>query len=213
MIVIKSKISKEEINEMPKVEYQGQSFVIDTPQQADYAVRYLSQFPLLGIDSETRPSFKKGSSHKVALLQIATDDRCYLFRLCKFGMTLSLIRLLENASITKVGLSLKDDFLMLHQRAPFEPHNIIELQEYVRVFGIKDMSLQKIYANLFGAKISKGQQLSNWEAETLTIPQQDYASIDAWACLKIYRLLEELCETGDFELLTVEEPIEETTNI
>ena len=213
MIVIKSKISKEEINEMPKVEYQGQSFVIDTPQQADYAVRYLSQFPLLGIDSETRPSFKKGSSHKVALLQIATDDRCYLFRLCKFGMTLSLIRLLENASITKVGLSLKDDFLMLHQSAPFEPHNFIELQEYVRVFGIKDMSLQKIYANLFGAKISKGQQLSNWEAETLTIPQQDYASIDAWACLKIYRLLEELCETGDFELLTVEEPIEETTNI
>jgi len=205
MIVIKNKISKEEINEMPKVEYQGQSFVIDTPQQADNAVKYLSQFPLLGIDSETRPSFKKGSNHKVALLQIATDDRCYLFRLCKFGMTLSLIRLLENPSITKVGLSLKDDFLMLHQRAPF--------QEYMRVFGIKDMSLQKIYANLFGAKISKAQQLSNWEADTLTIPQREYASIDAWACLKIYRLLEELRETGDFEIQTVEEPIEETINI
>lgn len=213
MIVIKNKISKEEINEMPKVEYQGQSFVIDTPQQADNAVKYLSQFPLLGIDSETRPSFKKGSNHKVALLQIATDDRCYLFRLCKFGMTLSLIRLLENPSITKVGLSLKDDFLMLHQRAPFEPHSIIELQEYVRIFGIKDMSLQKIYANLFGAKISKAQQLSNWEADTLTIPQREYASIDAWACLKIYRLLEELRETGDFEIQTVEEPIEETINI
>ena len=213
MIVIKNKISKEEINKMPKVEYQGQSFVIDTPQQADNAVKYLSQFPLLGIDSETRPSFKKGSNHKVALLQIATDDRCYLFRLCKFGMTLSLIRLLENPSITKVGLSLKDDFLMLHQRAPFEPHSIIELQEYVRVFGIKDMSLQKIYANLFGAKISKAQQLSNWEADTLTIPQREYASIDAWACLKIYRLLEELRETGDFEIQTVEEPIEETINI
>ena len=213
MIVIKNKISKEEINKMPKVEYQGQSFVIDTPQQADNAVKYLSQFPLLGIDSETRPSFKKGSNHKVALLQIATDDRCYLFRLCKFGMTLSLIRLLENPSITKVGLSLKDDFLMLHQRAPFEPHSIIELQEYVRIFGIKDMSLQKIYANLFGAKISKAQQLSNWEADTLTIPQREYASIDAWACLKIYRLLEELRETGDFEIQTVEEPIEETINI
>ena len=211
MIVLKDKISKEEVNEMPKVVFEGQMFVVDTPEQADFAVRYLRQFDLLGIDSETRPAFKRGEIHKVALLQIATDERCYLFRLNKFGMTLPLINLLENPHITKVGLSLKDDFMMLHQRAEFEPRGVIELQTYVTQFGIKDLSLQKIYANLFGQKISKAQRLSNWEADELTIPQQQYATIDAWACIQIYRKLEELRESGDYEIQIVEEPIDEPT--
>ena len=204
---------------MPKVEYQGQIYIIDTPQQADSAVRYLSQFTLLGIDTETRPSFKKGESHKVALLQVATDERCYLFRLYKFGLTLPLIQLLENPHIAKVGISLKDDFLQLHKWAPFESKNVIELQTLVQDIGIDDKSLQKIYANLFGFKISKSQRLSNWEAGELTIPQQHYAAIDAWACIQIYRKVEELKETGDYELFivpepaTVEETIEETTKL
>lgn len=213
MIIIKDKIEKEEINKMPIVTYQGQVFIVDTPQQADFAVRYLSQFPILGIDSETRPSFKKGKFYKVSLLQIATNDRCYLFRLCNLGIPLPVIQLLENPNITKVGVSLKDDFRMLNQRAPFEPRGILELQEFVRVFGIKDMSLQKIYANLFKMKISKAQRLSNWEADELTIPQQHYAAIDAWACLQIYHLLEELRETGDFEIQTVEEPTPDPNNL
>ncbi len=211
MIVIKDRISKEKVNEMPKVVFEGQMFVVDTPEQADFAVRYLSQFDLLGIDSETRPAFKRGEIHKVALLQIATDERCYMFRLNKFGMTLPLINLLENPHIVKVGLSLKDDFMMLHQRAEFEPRGVIELQTYVTQFGIKDLSLQKIYANLFGQKISKAQRLSNWEADELTIPQQQYASIDAWACIQLYRKLEELRKSGDYEIQIVEEPIDEPT--
>ncbi|MBR4379727.1 MAG: 3'-5' exonuclease domain-containing protein 2 [Bacteroidaceae bacterium] len=210
-MVIKDRISKEEVNEMPKVVFEGQMFVVDTPEQADFAVRYLSQFDLLGIDSETRPAFKRGEIHKVALLQIATYERCYMFRLNKFGMTLPLINLLENPHIVKVGLSLKDDFMMLHQRADFEPRGVIELQTYVTQFGIKDLSLQKIYANLFGQKISKAQRLSNWEADELTIPQQQYASIDAWACIQIYRKLEELRKSGDYEIQIVEEPIDEPT--
>ena len=210
-MVIKDRILKEEVNEMPKVVFEGQMFVVDTPEQADFAVRYLSQFDLLGIDSETRPAFKRGEIHKVALPQIATDERCYMFRLNKFGMTLPLINLLENPHIVKVGLSLKDDFMMLHQRAEFEPRGVIELQTYVTQFGIKDLSLQKIYANLFGQKISKAQRLSNWEADELTIPQQQYASIDAWACIQIYRKLEELRESGDYEIQIVEEPIDEPT--
>jgi ribonuclease D len=126
-------------------------------------------------------------------------------------MTLPLINLLENPHIAKVGLSLKDDFMMLHQRAEFEPRGVIELQTYVTQFGIKDLSLQKIYANLFGQKISKAQRLSNWEADELTIPQQQYATIDAWACIQIYRKLEELRESGDYEIQIVEEPIDEPT--
>ena len=174
---------------MPKVEYQGQIYIIDTPQQADFAVRYLSQFPLLGIDTETRPSFKKG----------------------------------VNTHIAKVGTSLKDDFHQLHKWAPFEPKNVIELQALVQDIGINDKSLQKIYANLFGCKISKSQRLSNWESEELSISQQHYAAIDAWACIQIYRKVEELKETGDYELIIVPEPEpesapaeekdEETTNL
>ena len=194
------------MNEMPKVEYPGDIYIVDTPEQADMAVRYLSQFPLLGVDSETRPSFKKGESHKVALLQIATVERCYLFRIYKYGMTLSLIQLLENPHIIKVGISLKDDFFMLHRWAPFEPKNIIELQTLVKDIGVDDQSLQKIYANLFGNKISKSQRLSNWEADELTIPQQHYAAIDAWACIQIYQKVEELKESGDYELVIVPEP-------
>lgn len=194
------------MNEMPKVEYPGDIYIVDTPEQADMAVRYLSQFPLLGIDTETRPSFKKGENHKVALLQIATVERCYLFRIYKYGMTLSLIQLLENPHIIKVGISLKDDFFMLHRWAPFEPKNIIELQTLVKDIGIDDQSLQKIYANLFGNKISKSQRLSNWEADELTIPQQHYAAIDAWTCIQIYQKVEELKESGDYELVIVPEP-------
>lgn len=217
-MIIKNRTTKEEINEMPKVEYPGEIYVINTPEQADMAVRYLRQFPILGIDTETRPSFKRGENHKVALLQLATDERCYLFRLNKFGLTIPLIQLLESPRVAKVGISLKDDFYMLHKWMPFEPQNVIELQTFVQDLGITDMSLQKIYANIFGNKISKSQRLSNWEADELTIPQQQYAAIDAWACIQIYKKVEELKETGDYELVIVPEPapvevnIQETTN-
>jgi ribonuclease D len=114
--------------------------------------------------------------------------------------------LLENPHITKVGVSLKDDFLVLSYLAPFKAKNYIDLQSFVKEIGIEDMSLQKIYANLFGMKISKAQRLSNWEAEELTITQIQYAAIDAWACLQIYHKVEELKQTGDYELIIVPEP-------
>ena len=129
---------------------------------------------------------------------MSSEDHCFLFRLNLTGLTLPIINLLESPNVTKVGLSLKDDFMMLHKRAPFEQRACIELQEYVRVFGIEDKSLQKIYGILFGEKISKNQQLTNWEADRLTEPQKLYAATDAWACLNIYNRLEELKRTGDF---------------
>ena len=199
-MIIRRSIDKEEVKDMPKALFPGQIHVVQTPQEAERAVAYLKKCPILGIDSETRPSFTKGQSHKVALLQVSSEEHCFLFRLNLTGLTLPIIMLLENPGITKVGLSLRDDFMMLHKRAPFEQHACIELQEYVRAFGIQDKSLQKIYAILFGEKISKSQRLSNWEAETLTEPQKLYAATDAWACLNIYNKLQELKRTGDFEI-------------
>jgi len=205
-MIIKRTIDKEAVKELPKTLFPGEIHVVQTPWEAEKAVAYLKTCPLLGIDSETRPSFTKGRTHKVALLQVSSEKHCFLFRLNLTGLTLPVITLLESPHVTKVGLSLHDDFMMLHKRAPFEQRACVELQEFVRPFGIQEKSLQKIYAILFGEKISKTQQLSNWEAETLTEPQKLYAATDAWACLNIYNKLQELKRTGDFE---IEEEIEE----
>ncbi len=110
----------------------------------------------MGVDTETRPSFKRGTTHKVALLQISTQDTCFLFRLNRIGMPDSLQEFLMSDTL-KIGLSLKDDFNSLRKREDVHPDrgNWIELQDYVGRFGIADRSLQKIFANLFGQKISK----------------------------------------------------------
>lgn len=199
-MIIHRSIKKEALNEMPKESFDGKIHIVQTPWEAERAVTFLKQFSPLGIDSETRPSFTRGRYYNVSLLQISTETDCFLFRLNLIGLTLPVIQLLEDPHITKVGLSLKDDFMMLHKRAPFEPRSIVELQEFVRPFGIQDRSLQKIYAILFEKKISKSQRLSNWEAEELSKAQQYYAATDAWACINIYKKLQSLKESGDFEI-------------
>lgn len=202
---IKNTITKAEIASLPKVLFSGRIFVIYTEADTDKAVEYLKTQRIVGVDTETRPSFKKGKMHKVALMQISTVDTCFLFRLNKMGMPASLQDFLMSDTL-KVGLSLKDDFRMLRRREDVhaEEGNWIELQEYVARFGIEDRSLQKIYANLFGKKISKSQQLTNWEAETLKESQVNYAATDAWACVEIYNCLADLERTGDYEVIKVE---------
>ena len=202
---IKSTITKAEIAQMPIVQFPGRIFVIYTETDAEKAVAYLKSQQIVGVDTETRPSFKRGRSHKVALLQIATTDTCFLFRLNQIGMPAILQDFLMGDTL-KIGLSLKDDFMMLSRRKEVhaEEGHWIELQDYVGRFGIEDRSLQKIFANLFGKKISKAQRLSNWEAESLSDSQINYAATDAWACVEIYNCLAELERTGDYEVIKVE---------
>lgn len=203
---IRNTITKAEIALMPKVKFEGRIFLIYTEEGADMAVDYLKTQQIVGVDTETRPSFKRGMTHKVALLQIATSDVCFLFRLNRIGIPKSLQDFLMSDTL-KVGLSLKDDFMMLHRRKDVhaEEGNWIDLQDYVGRFGMDDRSLQKIYANLFGKKISKSQRLSNWEAESLTESQMNYAATDAWACVEIYNCLSELERTNDYEIVKVED--------
>lgn len=198
---------------MPKVLFPGRIFVIYTESDAEKAVAYLKDQRIVGVDTETRPSFKRGTTHKVALLQISTQDTCFLFRLNRIGMPDSLQEFLMSDTL-KIGLSLKDDFNSLRKRQDMHPDrgNWIELQEYVGKFGIEDRSLQKIYANLFGEKISKNQRLSNWEADVLSEGQKLYAATDAWACVEIYNSLSELESTGNYEIIQ-NEPIESTVTI
>ena len=185
-MLYQSKIEKSLISTLPPCDITGEIIVIDRPEDVATAVDNLKQCTLIGFDTETRPSFRRGESNTISLLQLATDKRAYLFRLKKIGPNQLLKDLLESEEHMKVGLSVHDDFHSLNRWMPCRPKNFIELQKYVKAFGIEEMSLQKIYAIVFNKKISKRQQLSNWEAEELTPAQQQYAAIDAWACRDIY---------------------------
>lgn len=200
---IKNKIDKAEVAALPVVSFTGRIYLIYTEKDADKAVEYLKAQPIVGVDTETRPSFRKGMTHKVALMQISTFDTCFLFRLNKIGMPKCLQEFLMGDTL-KVGLSLKDDFQVIRRRKNVhaEEGNWIELQDYVGKLGIEDRSLQKLYANLLGGKISKSQQLSNWEAETLTDAQMKYAATDAWACVQIYNCLQNMEKEG-YELIKI----------
>lgn len=182
-------IQKDAISAMPTVTFPGGIRVVDSMDDARVALRELSRSRLVGFDTETRPSFHKGRLHKVALMQLATNDFCFLFRLNRLGLFDGLRDFLENPAIVKVGLSIHDDFNSLRRSGDFDPQGFIELQDYVKRFSISDISLQKIYAIVFGECISKGQRLTNWEAAELTSFQQAYAAIDAWACLRLYEYL------------------------
>lgn len=199
--VIYNKIDKRSISNLPKVLFPGRIVVVTTENDADKAVDFLLAQPILGVDTETRPAFKKGINHKVALLQVATHDICFLFRLNYTGITASILKLLEDTTVPKIGLSLHDDIMSMHRRADFRPGNFIDLQKHVGEIGIEDLSLQKLYANFFGQKISKAQRLSNWEADILTEQQKNYAATDAWACIMLYEELQKLEDTGDYELV------------
>ncbi len=203
--ILYNKFDKKQISSLPKVEFQGRIVVVTNREEAKKAVDYLLSCKLLGIDTETRPSFKRGRNNMVSLLQVATLDICFLFRLNLTGITPDIIRLLENTSIPKVGLSLHDDFLSLHRRAQFEPGYFIDLQDYFKELGVEDMSLQKLYANIFGQKISKAQQLSNWEIDVLNEKQKLYAATDAWACIMLYNEYLHLKESCDYSLVRREE--------
>lgn len=201
-----AKLPKESIGNLPLVAFGGKIIVVMTPGETDKAVNFLLTQDILGIDTETRPSFKKGESHRVALLQVATRDVCFLFRLNMTGITPAIKHLLENETVPMVGLSLHDDLHMLHQREDFKKGWFIDLQDLVGELGIQDLSLQKLYANFFKEKISKRQQLSNWEADVLSDKQKRYAATDAWACI---RLFEEICllkKTGNYLLIDNESP-------
>lgn len=183
-------ISKETVAEMPVVECPVDITLVDTPELARMALRELSRARVVGFDTETRPSFQRGRVHSVALMQLSTDTHCFLFRLNKLGISEHLRQFLENPEIIKIGLSVHDDFSVMRRLvSDLYPQGFIDLQEYVKYFHINDISLQKIYAIVFGEKISKNQRLTNWEAETLTEQQQKYAALDAWACLRLYRTL------------------------
>lgn len=200
-----NKFDKQVISSLPRVAFTGRIHVVISRAQAEKAVKFLLTQPILGLDTETRPSFTKGTIHKVALLQVSTNDTCFLFRLNIIGMTPAIVRLLEDTTVPKIGLSWHDDLIGLHKLGKFQTGSFVDIQDRVKLLGIEDMSLQKLYANLFGLQISKAQRLTNWERDILDEKQKRYAATDAWACIQLYEEIERLRMTGDYELHVVED--------
>ena len=179
-------INKELLQWMPIAAFEGEVIVVDREEQIAEAVAYLKKQRTIGVDTEARPSFQRGTHYPTALVQIATHERCYLFRLTHIGMPQELADIFADPKICKVGLAFKDDINGLRRRRNFVPANCIDVQSLVAQYGILDLGLQKIFAICFGKKISKAQQLTNWENTHLTPEQARYASTDAWATLLIY---------------------------
>ena len=192
MLKFRESITKEEINNLPVLEYKDKKLVlVDTLNKLKSAIEVLKNEEVVGFDTETKPSFEKVKTNKVALLQLSTADTCYLIRLNLLGMQNSIMEILSSEKPLKVGLSLRDDYKMLNRRRSFKPAGFLDLQSVIGKFGIKDLSLQKIYAIIFNKKISKSQRLTNWQAPNLTLPQQTYAAVDAWACMDIYNVIKD----------------------
>lgn len=182
-------ISKQQLMELPEVKYPGKVILVDSAAKSKSALAYLNKMKQVGFDTETRPSFQKYRHYNVSLMQISAADECFLFRLKQIGSLDPLMKFLERSDIQKIGLSIKDDFHSLAKLTEFNPGGFVELQSFVKDYEIADNSLQRIFGIIFGQRISKNQRLTNWEAQELTINQQNYAAIDAWACQQIYNHL------------------------
>lgn len=190
------RITKEQVAQLPLVTFTGEVIVVRTPSVQKEALLYLNQQQYVGVDTETRPSFQHGQHFPTALVQIATTQRCYLFQLNHIGFTEELASLFANPKICKIGLAFHDDLRGLQRLHPFIPANCIDIQKMVLKYGILDLGLQKIFAIIFAKRISKSQQLTNWDNVVLTPDQARYAATDAWATLLIYN---ELCQTKQLD--------------
>jgi ribonuclease D len=185
-MVYKEIILNEELSSLPLVSFEGEIIMVDNTEKDIEAFNYLSKFPFIGFDTETKPSFKKGNINNVALLQLSTNDIAFLYRLNKFNLSKHTLKLLSDQTIVKAGIAIRDDIKTLQYNRNFKPAGFIELQDEAKNKGINNFSLKKLAGIVLGCKISKAQQLSNWEADELTEAQMRYAATDAWISYKIY---------------------------
>jgi ribonuclease D len=187
--MFEKRITKDEINELPLFKYEGKIVVAADEKQIAKAVAEIEKYELVGFDTETKPTFKKGEFNHVALLQIATPDKVYLLRIHKTGITNATARFLSSEKIMKIGIALEDDLIALKKKRRFVPRNFEDLNKIAPTLGIENVGARNLSALLLNSRISKNQQVSNWENPVLTIQQMKYAATDAWVCLEMYTKL------------------------
>lgn len=181
------KLTNEDLDQLPLQQFNETIEVVDTLEAAAVAAQEMARETMLGFDTETRPSFKRGVTYKTALLQLSTEHKAWLIRINKIGLPDCIVSILENPNILKAGVAIRDDIKGLQKWHPFTPGNFTELQNLALEHGIEEFSLKKLAAHVMGIRISKRQRLSNWESSQLTMPQQNYAATDAWVGLMCYK--------------------------
>lgn len=182
-------ISNQEVNSLELGRYEGEIVMVDKPEMLPEVFKKIRREKVVGFDTETKPAFKKGQVHDVSLIQIATEDVAYVIRVNKTGITNDIANFLSSKEITKVGVALRDDLKDLQRLRDFTPEGFVELNQLVKPIGIESNGLRKLTAIILGFRISKSAQTSNWEIETLTEKQINYAATDAWVCIKMYNSL------------------------
>jgi ribonuclease D len=185
-------ISSPEINQLELNSYSGSTLIVDTPELIGKAISELNEHSILGFDTESKPVFVKGQYNPISLIQIASTERVYLFRINKTGFDSRIIDILSNPAIKKIGIGLKDDIVDLRKIQEFNAQSFEEVNQLVKPIGIESNGLRKLTAIILKFRISKNAQVSNWEAEKLTSKQIRYAATDAWVCLEMYNKLKAL---------------------
>ena len=190
--MFKESVTPQEIEKLEYASFPGKIYVIDTVgAEFNRAIAYLRAQKVIGFDTETRPTFTPGQpQYGVGLLQLSGPDRAYLFRVKTMGMHRRLCNLMASEKVLKVGAAIHDDIRGLQRLRPFEPAGFVDLQKIVCEWGIRDKSVKKMAGIILGFRVSKTQQLSNWEAERLSDAQCRYAATDAWVCLEMYLKLQ-----------------------
>ena len=183
------KISNEQTALLPAVEFRGEIRIVEHERDIAAACKTLAEQPVIGFDTETRPSFRPGVTFRVSLLQLSTPTVCYLFRLNKIPLAKPILQLLEDRRVLKIGADVAGDLRSLRQIRHFRDGGFVDLQGIAPEWGIGEKSLRKLSAIVLGRRDSKAQRLSTWEAATITDKQQLYAATDAWVCTRIYEQL------------------------
>lgn len=188
--MIPMKISKEEVNQLPLGHFEGEIFLIDTREEIEDVASFLSTQDIIGFDTETKPAFKKGVRNEVSLLQLSTSEQAFLFRLNHIDFPIPIRNVLEKESIIKVGAAVHDDLKALKRITDsFFPASFFDLNDELKKIGFHNVGVRNLCGMVLKIRISKSEQVSNWEADDLTKKQQLYAATDAWACLEIYEVL------------------------
>ncbi|EOZ99296.1 hypothetical protein A33Q_0674 [Indibacter alkaliphilus LW1] len=189
--MILKKISKEEVNQLPLGQFEGEIILVETEEQIHEAAQELNRHTLIGFDTETRPSFRKGVQYQVSLLQLSTAEVAFLFRLHQIGLPSSIKAILENPKIVKIGAAVLDDLRGLKKISiGFQPKSFFDLNAELKKVGFHNVGVRNLSAMVLDIRISKSEQVSNWEAPELTDKQKVYAATDAWVCLEVYKKLQ-----------------------
>jgi ribonuclease D len=182
-------ITAEELEKCELSWFKGEIVIVEDIKSFNETFPRLLNSEILGFDTETRPSFKKGRKNKVSLIQLANEELACLIRINRVGIPPELAKLLADQDVIKAGVAVHDDIRFLKRVKGFSPSGFVDLQKFVREYGILVSGLKKLSAIVLGFKISKRQQVTDWEAEHLTDAQKVYAATDAWVCYQIYNKL------------------------